>query len=89
MARRLNQAFCWNAEHLVELPHHGQSQVAFPIKYLLDTVALTDRRFQILNGKALLIHTKLDSFNWIRQVDRELMSLFPNMLALGYLALMS
>lgn len=89
MAGRLNQAFCWNAKYLMELPHHGQSQVAFPIKYLVDTIALTGRRFQILSGKALLIHTNLDSFNWIRQVDRELTSLFPNMLALGYLALMS
>jgi len=34
----LDQAFCWNSKHLMQLPNHWQGQRSFSIQHFINTI---------------------------------------------------
>src|SRR3990172_7678093 len=56
----------------MKTPDHFHRQWTLPVQYLVDPVAPTDDRLQVLGEKTHLLHAKLDRLYRIGKVEREM-----------------
>jgi len=58
----------------MKTPGHFHRQRTLPVQYLVDPVAPTDDRLQVLGEKTHLLHAKLDRLYRIGKVERKMLS---------------
>jgi hypothetical protein len=56
----------------MKAPSHFHRQRTLPVQHLVDPVAPTDDRLQVLGGKTHLLHAELDRLNRIGKIEREM-----------------
>ncbi|MNG13652.1 hypothetical protein D3C84_973420 [compost metagenome] len=58
----------------MQLPDHRQGERALAVEHLIDAIASTDGRLQILCRQPGLLHAELDGLDRVGQVNREVLA---------------